>query len=304
MQVSSGEREDALLDMVDSILERYRLCTAELDAAKSFAHTVVRGLDDARQALALSVAKTAAGPPTPSVQNPVGSSSATQSATPQLIDDDQHSVKSTASAPRGGVPDDALRNRRANVMSSYFNCPKPKPRPMARGTPARPGSQQRSGPRLFSAIADLGLAHCINGRDEMQDTYVVVDSYACSPSQAFFAVFDGHTGTHAANFAATCFHNLLAERLYNLSGSAGGGVGGASAGGGGSGSSSRNEKSKGPSSNSTGSTSSSSSHDNSNNNNTGAGTTGSSSASTINTSTATSTTTTATTAAATAPVPH
>jgi serine/threonine protein phosphatase PrpC len=46
----------------------------------------------------------------------------------------------------------------------------------------------------FQALRDVGISALVNRRDQMQDTYVVVDGYG-GASTSFLAVYDGHGGT-------------------------------------------------------------------------------------------------------------
>ena len=59
-------------------------------------------------------------------------------------------------------------------------------------------------------------------REEMQDAHVILENYRAifdsrlqqlSPSISYYAIFDGHAGTRAAEHAATRLHQIIANKF-------------------------------------------------------------------------------------------
>lgn len=59
----------------------------------------------------------------------------------------------------------------------------------------------------------VGFADMCGTRDTMEDKMVINGSFRGNPNEDFFAVFDGHSGSTAAAYAAKCVYSKIAKQL-------------------------------------------------------------------------------------------
>lgn len=66
-----------------------------------------------------------------------------------------------------------------------------------------------------TSVKSIGVATDRNARYRrtMEDVHTIVDSLDSKPDMGFFAVYDGHGGKQAAEFAAQCLHENLLSAL-------------------------------------------------------------------------------------------
>eukprot|EP00743_Colponemidia_sp_Colp-15_P003265 GILK01003527.1.p1 GENE.GILK01003527.1~~GILK01003527.1.p1 ORF type:complete len:321 (-),score=20.28 GILK01003527.1:305-1156(-) len=63
------------------------------------------------------------------------------------------------------------------------------------------------------SVKAVGWAEDIGMRPTMEDGHTIIDGFGSSSTQGFFALFDGHGGRTAADFACAKFHEIFAEQL-------------------------------------------------------------------------------------------
>jgi len=69
--------------------------------------------------------------------------------------------------------------------------------------------------KKYTSVQDYGVCFDQNWkhRRRMEDAHVIIDGFNDDPRSGFFAVYDGHGGKEAANYAAENLHKVLIEEL-------------------------------------------------------------------------------------------
>jgi len=69
--------------------------------------------------------------------------------------------------------------------------------------------------KKFTSVRAVGIAHDRNARFRrtMEDEHVIVDNFGGTPTQGYFAIYDGHGGRGAVDFTAKTLHKNLELEL-------------------------------------------------------------------------------------------